>query len=396
MSRSGVISRGIKTPIIKEGDNLIGIVVSSVMEMCKVDKVSLNDRDVIAVTEAVVGISSGNYATVDQIVADVKSKFKTKHLGILFPILSRNRFQILLKAFARAFDELTIFLSFPKDEVGNNILDETTLKRLSINPYSDIITESDYEKYFSDFRHKFTGVNMIESYRKVCIGENTKVNFVLTNNPLDAAKYVDNILVCSIHTRNEVKSMLKANKELTVFGLDDILTSSINGSGYNAEYGLLGTNTSNSEKVKLFPRKDETLVYAIQNRIKELTGKLVEVMVYGDGAFKDPIGGIWELADPVISPIYTKGLEGSPNEVKIKFLVDDKYKDLKSDALTEAIKNEIKSKDSNLTGQDISLGTTPRRYVDLLGSLCDLTSGSGDRGTPVILIQNYFKNYSEE
>ena len=395
MGNSGVIARGVRTPIIKEGDNLADIVIDSLMNLCKEENITLNDKDVIGITEAVVGISTGNYATVDQIVVDMKSKFKTNHLGIVFPILSRNRFQILLKAFARSFDEITILLSYPKDEVGNNILDESKMNELGLNPYSDVINEREYEKNFSDFRHKFTGVNMVDSYRKVCLSENCKVNFILANNPEAIKFFTNSILVASIHSREQIKKVLKKDTKLTVYGLDEIMTKSINGSGFNKEYGLLGSNTSNSEKVKLFPRKDETIVYCVQERIKKLTGKLVEVMIYGDGAFKDPVGGIWELADPVVSPIYTKGLVGSPNEVKIKFLVDDKYKNLAGEDLTEAIKNEIKSKNMNLVGQDVSLGTTPRRYTDLLGSLCDLVSGSGDKGTPVVLIQNYFKNYSE-
>ncbi|MDL2292849.1 coenzyme F420-0:L-glutamate ligase [Acholeplasma sp. OttesenSCG-928-E16] len=395
MIKSGVVARGIKTPIIKEGDDIVDIVVNSLMETIKYEKIELNDKDVLGITEAVVSISAGNYATVDEIAQDMKKKYKTDHLGILFPILSRNRFQILLKAFSRAFKKLTILLSYPKDEVGNNILDEKKLKELNINPYSDIITEEDYQKHFGDFRHIFTGVNMIDSYRKVALKENCQVNFILSNNYEVIKDYTKDILVAIIHSRHQIKESLREDKSLTVYGLDDIMNESINNSGYNKEYGLLGSNTSTDERVKLFPRKDLNMLQKIQDAIKEKTGKKIEVMVYGDGAFKDPIGGIWELADPVVSPFYTDGLKGSPNEVKIKYLVDNKFGNLSGDDLTKAIKDEIRKKDNNLIGEDISLGTTPRRYVDLLGSLCDLVSGSGDKGTPVVLIQNYFNNYGE-
>lgn len=393
MKNTGTIARGIKTPIIKEGDNLSEIIISSVLKTAKDDHFTLNDKDIIGVTEGVVGISLGNYATVDQIAADIKQKYNNaSHIGVLFPILSRNRFSILLKAIARATKKITILLSYPKDEVGNNILDEADLKKLKINPYSDLITEDFYEKNFSNFKHMYTGVNMIQYYKEVCHKENTEVEFVLANQAETILDYTNNILVCNIHLRKETKAVLNDYENLTVYGLEDILTHSVEGSGYNETYGLLGSNTANQEKVKLFPR-NYSLVFDIQKRLYELTGKKIEVMIYGDGAFKDPSSGVWELADPVVSPSYTEGLEGSPNEVKIKYLADDKYSELKGEALKEAIINEIKNKDKNLVGKDVSLGTTPRKYVDLIGSLCDLISGSGDKGTPVVLIQNYFTNY---
>ncbi|CCV64681.1 Gamma-glutamyl ligase-related protein [Alteracholeplasma palmae J233] len=394
MKTVGTIARGIRTPIIKTNDNLEQIVIDSILKASKEDGFEIQDKDIIAITEAVVGISMGNYATIDAISSDIKSKFKTGHLGIVFPILSRNRFSILLKAFAKASKKITILLSYPTDEVGNAILDEAKLKSLNINPYSDKITEEEYKNHFSDFKHLFTGVNMVEYYRNICLEENTQVNFVFSNNPEDILDYTTDVLVSSIHSRQRIKNTLKENQSLTVYGLDDILTQPVNGSGYNEKYGLLGSNMATKDKVKLFPNHTN-LVFDIQKKIFELTEKTVEVMIYGDGAFKDPSGGIWELADPVVSPSYTSGLEGSPNEIKLKFLSDSKFENLKGKELEEAIKNEILNKDNSLVGKDESLGTTPRKYVDLIGSLCDLMSGSGDKGTPVIFIQNYFTNYTK-
>lgn len=395
MRNVGTIVRGIRTGVIKEGDNLAEIVVDSVLKASESENFKLEDRDIIAITEAVVGISEGNYATLDQISTDVKNKFNSNEMGIVFPILSRNRFAVCLQAFARAMDKLTILLSYPSDEVGNDILDRNLLKEYNINPYSDVISESEYTNKFGTFKHIFTGVNMVDFYRDLVKSENCEVEFVFSNNPLTILDYTKNILCADIHTRFETKELLKNNGANIVLGMDDILTSSVNGSGYNSKYGLLGTNRATEDKVKLFPENGQTLVEKIQSMIKEKTGATVEVMVYGDGAFKDPVGKIWELADPVVSPAYTKGLEGSPNELKLKYLSDNKFKDLKGEELNNAIREEIKSKDKDLKGQMATQGTTPRRYTDLIGSLCDLTSGSGDKGTPVVLIQRYFTNYGE-
>jgi len=395
MSKLGTIVRGVRTPVIKEGDNLSEIVVNSVLLASEENNFSIKDRDIIAITEAVVGISEGNYATIDDIAMDIKSKMNTEHIGIVFPILSRNRFAVLLKAIARASKKITCLLSYPSDEVGNDILDKEKLKEYNINPYSDVISEKEYSIKFGDFKHIFTGVNMIDFYRNLAKEENTLIEFVLSNNPLTILDYTNEILVCDIHTRVETKSLLQSKNNVHVVGLDEIMTSSVNGSGYNEKYGLLGSNRATEEKVKLFPRTGDILVKDIQNKIKEKTGKLVEVMVYGDGAFKDPVGKIWELADPVVSPAYTSGLEGSPNELKLKYLSDNKFKHLKGEELNEAIKKEIKEKENNLKGKIETQGTTPRRYTDLIGSLCDLTSGSGDKGTPVVYIEDYFKNYAD-
>ncbi len=394
-SKLGTIAMGIRTPIIKEGDNLANIVVESVLEASNLENIEIEDRDIIAITEAVVGISEGNYATIDQIAEDLRNKIDTKHIGIVFPILSRNRFAVLLKAFARASEKITCLLSYPSDEVGNDILQKERLTEYNIDPYKDIITEEEYKTRFGDFKHIFTGVNMIDFYREVATSENCEINFILSNNPEEITKYTTNILVCDIHSREETKEKIKKIQDTNVVGIDEILNNSINGSGYNEKYGLLGSNRATEDKVKLFPRACEELVNKVQEMIKEHTGKTVEVMVYGDGAFKDPVGKIWELADPVVSPAYTKGLEGSPNELKLKYLSDNKYNKLKGEELSEAIKKEIKEKEQNLKGKIETQGTTPRRYVDLIGSLCDLTSGSGDKGTPVVYIKNYFKNYAD-
>ena len=394
-SKLGTIAMGIRTPIIKEGDNLANIVVESVLEASNLENIEIEDRDIIAITEAVVGISEGNYATIDQIAEDLRNKIDTKHIGIVFPILSRNRFAVLLKAFARASEKITCLLSYPSDEVGNDILQKERLTEYNIDPYKDIITEEEYKTRFGDFKHIFTGVNMIDFYREVATSENCEINFILSNNPEEITKYTTNILVCDIHSREETKEKIKKIQDTNVVGIDEILNNSINGSGYNEKYGLLGSNRATEDKVKLFPRAGEELVNKVQEMIKEHTGKTVEVMVYGDGAFKDPVGKIWELADPVVSPAYTKGLEGSPNELKLKYLSDNKYNKLKGEELSEAIKKEIKEKEQNLKGKIETQGTTPRRYVDLIGSLCDLTSGSGDKGTPVVYIKNYFKNYAD-
>lgn len=395
MSRTvGTVVRGIRTPIIKDGDDLKQIVIDSVLNASKEENFTFNDRDIIAITEAVLGISTGNYATIDDIATDVKNKFNGNHIGIVFPILSRNRFAVCLRAFARAMDKITMLLSYPSDEVGNDILDKEKLEKSGINPYSDVISEKEYTEKFGDFKHIFTGVNMVDFYRDVANSENCEIEFVFSNQPEEILKYTDEVLACDIHTRTKTKEKLKRAGGKTVLGMDDILTTSINGSGYNSKYGLLGSNRATEEKVKLFPEAGEDLVYGIQDELKKITGKTIEVMIYGDGAFKDPVGKIWELADPVVSPFYTKGLEGSPNELKLKYLSDNKYSNLKGEELQAAIRKEIEEKDKNLKGKIETQGTTPRRYTDLIGSLCDLTSGSGDKGTPVVFIQGYFDNYA--
>ena len=390
----GTTVRGIRTSIIKEGDNLAEIVTKSVINASKEEGFNLKDKDIIAVTEAVVGISEGNYVTVDDIVKDLESKYPDKEVGIVFPILSRNRFSLILKAVARAMNKITILLSFPSDEVGNGIMDEDTLSSSPFN-LGSIITEKDYNVHFKDFIHPFTGINMVDYYRNLVQSENCEVTFVFSNNPLDILIYTNYVLTCDIHTRVKTKKALeKANAN--VYSLTDVMNKQINNSGFNPTYGLLGSNKSTEERLKLFPKTGDILVQKIKEMILKETGKNVEVMVYGDGAFKDPVGKIWELADPVVSPAYTKGLEGTPNEIKLKYISDNKYANLKGDELKEAIKKEIKEKQNNLKGQNISLGTTPRRITDLVGSLCDLTSGSGDKGTPVVLVSGYFDNLADE
>lgn len=390
----GTTVRGIRTPIIKEGDNLAEIVTKSVTNASKEEGFNLKDKDIIAVTEAVVGISEGNYVTVDDIVKDLESKYPDKEVGIVFPILSRNRFSLILKAIARAMNKITILLSFPSDEVGNGIMDEDTLSSSPFN-LGSIITEKDYNEHFKDFIHPFTGINMVDYYRNLVQSENCEVTFVFSNNPLDILIFTNNVLTCDIHTRLKTKEALeKANAN--VYSLTNVMNKPINNSGFNPTYGLLGSNKSTEERLKLFPKTGDILVQKIKEMILKETGKNVEVMVYGDGAFKDPVGKIWELADPVVSPAYTKGLEGTPNEIKLKYISDNKYANLKGDELKEAIKKEIKEKQNNLKGQNISLGTTPRRITDLVGSLCDLTSGSGDKGTPVVLVSGYFDNLADE
>lgn len=395
MSKVGTVVRGIKTGVIKEGDNLAEITVKSVIEARKEEGFELQNRDVVAITEAVVGISSGNYATVDNIASDVSKKFNSKHIGIVYPILSRNRFAVLLSAFARSMDKITMLLSYPSDEVGNDILDKQLLRELNIPLNNYVMSESEYTEKFGDFKHIFTGVNMVDFYRDLAHQENCEIEFVFSNNPETILDYAECVLCADIHTREYTKKTIKEAGGKIILGLDDIMTESVGGSGFNSEYGLLGSNRATEEKVKLFPNNSQELVEAIQKRFKEETGKIIEVMVYGDGAFKDPVGHIWELADPVVSPGYTSGLAGSPNELKLKYLSDNKFSDLKGEDLNNAIKKEIAEKNQNLKGKIETQGTTPRRYTDLIGSLCDLTSGSGDKGTPVVLVQNYFKKFAD-
>ncbi|MBR6950040.1 MAG: coenzyme F420-0:L-glutamate ligase [Bacilli bacterium] len=391
----GTVVRGIRTPIIKENDNLEDIVINSIMEAKQEEGFNFKDRDIIAITEAVVGISEGNYATVDDIAQDIKNKLNSpEDLGIVFPILSRNRFSLILKGIARSTKKLYVLLSFPSDEVGNGILDEDTFDNSNYN-LGSVITEEEYKKTFGTWIHPFTGINMIDFYRELIKEQGCEPIFILSNNALDILKYTNNVINCDIHTRFKTKKLLSDNNA-NVIGLYEILNKPVNNSGYNEKYGLLGSNKSTEERLKLFPQTGQTLVENIQRRLKETTGKTIEVMVYGDGAFKDPVGKIWELADPVVSPAYTEGLNGTPNEIKLKFVSDNKFPDLKGNELKEAIKEEIRNKDINLKGQMITQGTTPRRLTDLIGSLCDLTSGSGDKGTPVVYIQGYFDNLSND
>lgn len=389
----GTVVRGIRTPIIKEDTNLADVVVNSIMEAQKEEGFTFHDRDIIAITEAVVGISEGNFIKVDDIAYDIKNKYPDGEVGIVYPILSRNRFSLILKGIARGCKKIYMLLSFPKDEVGNSIIDLDTLENSEFD-LGSIISESEYDRVFSSFKHPFTGINMVEFYREVIHNEGCEVEFVFSNQAKDILKYTSNVLTCDIHNRVKTKENIISSGGTNVYGLYEIMTKPINGSGYNPKYGLLGSNKSTEEKLKLFPKTGDNLVIDIQNRMYELTGKKIEVMVYGDGAFKDPVGGIWELADPVVSPAYTSGLEGTPNEIKLKYVSDNKFPDLRGKELAEAIRNEIKSKDDNLIGNMASQGTTPRRFTDLIGSLCDLTSGSGDKGTPVVFIQGYFDNYA--
>ena len=391
----GTVVRGIRTPIIKEGDDLAQIVVDSVIKASKSEHFEFEDRDVIAITEAVVGISEGNFATLDQIAKDIRNKLQSDHVGIVFPILSRNRFAVLLSAMARSTKKITLLSSYPSDEVGNDILYKEDLIKNGVNPSVDVITEEEYKKNYAHFKHLFTGVNMYEVYKGLVEKEGCEFEMVFSNRPETILDYTKTVINCDIHTRKETKeALLKAGAE-KVLMMSEILNESVDGSGYSP-YGLLGSNRSTEEKVKLFPRTGSELVNKVQAMMKEKTGKNIEVMVYGDGAFKDPVGKIWELADPVVSPAYTAGLEGSPNEIKLKYFSENKFKDLHGEELQEAMKEEIRSKDKELKGTMATQGTTPRRYTDLLGSLCDLTSGSGDKGTPVVLIQRYFTNYSND
>ena len=392
----GTTSRGIRLPIIKKGDNLANIVVESVLAASKNEPFPIKDRDVIAITESVVARSQGNYATVDDIAKDVHAKFNGGEIGVIFPILSRNRFSILLKGFARGVKKIYLMLSYPSDEVGNALLTYDELDEKGVNPYSDVLSLEEYRKLFGHKVHEFTGVDYIDYYVELIKKEGCDVEVIFANQAKAILKYTKKVLNCDIHTRNRTKRILKENGANIVLGMDEILDTPINGSGYNEKYGLLGSNKSTEEIVKLFPRDAQPLVERIQDQILEKTGKHVEVMVYGDGAFKDPQGKIWELADPVVSPFFTEGLKGTPNELKLKYLADNDYKDLSGEELKEAIKNKIKEKSGSLVGKMASQGTTPRQLTDLIGSLCDLTSGSGDKGTPVVLVQDYFTNYSED
>ena len=396
MSRTvGTVVRGIRTPIIREGDDVAQIVATSVLEAAASEGFAFQDRDVVAATEAIVARAQGNYASVDAIATDIRSKFPGGHIGVIFPILSRNRFAICLRGIARGADKITLMLAYPSDEVGNHLFDPDELDEKGVNPWTDVLTEKKYRELFGYRKHTFTGVDYVEYYTSLIREEGAEVEVLFSNNATTILTKTPDVLACDIHTRNRTKRLLKAAGAKTVYGLDEILSAPVDGSGYNASYGLLGSNKATETTVKLFPRHCGQFVKAVQEKLIQATGKQIEVMVYGDGAFKDPVGKIWELADPVVSPAYTSGLEGTPNEVKLKYLADNDFADLKGEELKAAISNYIAQKDQDLKGSMVTQGTTPRRLTDLIGSLCDLTSGSGDKGTPVVLVQGYFTNYSE-
>lgn len=391
----GTVSRGVRCPIIRKGDDLAKIVTDSIIEAGESENIEFRDRDIVSVTESVVARAQGNYASVDDIAKDVERKFgKDSTIGVIFPITSRNRFSICLKGMARGVKKIVLMLSYPSDEVGNQLISLDLIDKKGVNPYSDVLSLEKYRELFGENKHQFTGVDYVAYYSSIIKEEGCEVEVIFANQAKAILDYTDKVLTCDIHTRARTKRILKANGARVVYGLDDILTESIDGSGYNTKYGLLGSNKSTEDTIKLFPNECKDLVLNIQKQLLDRTGKHFEVMVYGDGAFKDPQGKIWELADPVVSPAYTDGLIGTPNELKLKYLADNDFKDLNGEALKEAISNRIKTKDNNLVGNMASEGTTPRQLTDLIGSLCDLTSGSGDKGTPIVWIQGYFDNYT--
>ena len=390
----GTTSRGLRAPIIREGDDLKKIVVDTLLGAVDAGEFEIGTKDVLAVTESIVARAQANYATTEDIAQDVKAKLGGETVGVVFPILSRNRFAICLRGIAKGAKKIVLMLSYPSDEVGNHILDIDKLDEKGINPYSDVLTQAEFEGLFGKSCHTFTAVDYVNYYKSLIEEEGAEAEIIFSNNPRTVVEYTDKVLCCDIHTRARTKRLIKEAGATVVLGMDDIMTESVNGSGYNSDYGLLGSNKATEDKVKLFPVNCQEFVDGVQAEIKARTGKTVEVMVYGDGAFKDPVGKIWELADPVVSPGYTKGLEGQPNELKLKYLADNDFAELNGDELKDAIEDAIKTKDANLVGQMVTEGTTPRRLTDLLGSLCDLTSGSGDKGTPIIYIQGYFDNYT--
>lgn len=392
----GTVSRGIRCPIIREGDDLASIVTESVLEAAKSDGFKIKDRDIIGITESILARAQGNYATTEAIAQDVKRKFGKKTIGVLFPIFSRNRFAIILKGIAMGAEKIVLMLQYPADEVGNELVSLEEVFNAQINPYTDVFDESYYRKVFGYPKHQFTGVDYVHYYREIVESCGTEVEIIFSNRPESILDYSQDVLVCNVHESEETKALLKEKKAQTVYGLDDLLTESIDGSGFNESYGLMGSNTSTEDSVKLFPRNNQAMVETIQKQMAQKTGKQIEVLVYGDGAFKDPIGGIWELADPVVSPAYTAGLEGTPHEIKLKYLADNDFKELQGDQLEKAIKKEIQKKDDSKMDDRASLGTTPRRLSDLVGTLCDLTSGSGDKGTPIVHIQGYFDNMTDQ
>ena len=391
----GTVSRGIRCPIIREGDDIASITVNSVIEAAEAEGFALRDRAVVAITESVVARAQGNYASVEAIAEDVREKLGGETVGVIFPILSRNRFAICLRGIAMGAKKIVLMLSYPSDEVGNSLVSIDQLDEAGVNPYSDVLSEAKYRELFGENRHLFTGVDYIQYYGDLIRSCGAEAEIVLANNPRAILDYTDNVINCDIHTRVRTKRILREAGAKRVVGLDEILNQPVNGSGYNTKYGLLGSNKSTEDTVKLFPNECFDLVEDIQKQFMDRTGKHIEVMVYGDGAFKDPAGKIWELADPVVSPAYTKGLEGTPNELKLKYLADNDFAELKGEALKKAIEDAIRAKDSDNVGNMVSQGTTPRRLTDLIGSLCDLTSGSGDKGTPVILVQGYFDNMTD-
>ncbi len=390
----GTISRGVRAPIIRAGDDIAKIVADSVLAAADSENIQIRDRDVIAVTEAVVARAQGNYASIDNIADDIRAKFPSGEFGVIFPILSRNRFSICLRGFAKGAKKIYIMLSYPSDEVGNHLVDLDALDAAGVNPWTDVLTEADWRAKFGYPKHTFTGVDYIDYYKEIITEAGCEAEVILANDCRTILKYTKNVLNCDIHTRERTKRLLRAAGAETVYGIDEILTAPVNGSGFNDQYGLLGSNKATEESVKLFPRDGRPVVDDIRKRILDATGKCVEVMIYGDGAFKDPVGKIWELADPVVSPAFTEGLIGQPNEVKLKYLADNDFADLSGQALKDAISDYIRHKDADLVGSMVSQGTTPRRLTDLIGSLCDLTSGSGDKGTPIVWIQGYFDNYT--
>ena len=392
----GTVSRGIRAPIIREGDDLRRIVPDCLLEAARQEGFAFHDRDVVAMTEAIVARAQGNYATVEDIAADVRQKLGGETVGVIFPILSRNRFAICLRGIAKGAKKVVLMLSYPSDEVGNHLIDWDSLDEKGVDPYRDVLSLEQYRALFGYRKHRFTGVDYVDYYAELIRESGAEVEVVFANDPRSILDYTKNVIHCDIHTRKRTGRLLRAAGGERIFGLDEIMTAPVNGSGYNERYGLLGSNKATEDKVKLFPRDCQSLVEDIQAELLEQTGKHIEVMVYGDGAFKDPIGKIWELADPVVSPAYTKGLEGTPNELKLKYLADNDFAALSGDELRQAIEEEIRRKDGDLVGQMVSEGTTPRRLTDLIGSLCDLTSGSGDKGTPIVFIQGYFDNYTAE
>ncbi|MBE6650940.1 MAG: F420-0--gamma-glutamyl ligase [Ruminococcaceae bacterium] len=397
MSRMiGTVSRGVRAPIIKSGDDIVKIVTESVLEASKDAGFEIQNRDIIAMTEAIVARAQGNYASVDDIAADVRAKLGGETVGVILPILSRNRFAICLRGIAKGAKKIVLQLSYPSDEVGNHLISLDALDEKGVDPFKDVLDLKRYRELFGYEKHTFTGVDYVEYYEGLIKECGAEAEIIFANDPRAVLNYTKNVINCDIHTRARTKRLLRAAGAERVFGLDEILNAPVNGSGYNKDYGLLGSNKATEDQVKLFPRDCQPVVDAIQKNIFDATGKNVEVMVYGDGAFKDPVGKIWELADPVVSPAYTPGLEGTPNELKLKYLADNEFAGLSGDALKEAIKEKIKAKDDNLVGKMASEGTTPRRLTDLIGSLCDLTSGSGDKGTPIVYIQGYFDNYTAE
>lgn len=391
----GTVARGLRCPIINEGDDIAAITVDSVLKASEAEGFSIQDKDIVAITESVVARAQGNYATIDDIAHDIKLKFNEDTIGVVFPILSRNRFASCLQGIAKGAKKIVLMLSYPSDEVGNHLVDLDQLDEKGVNPWTDVLTEKQFREYFGYNKHRFTGVDYVEYYKSIVEDFGIECEIIFSNNPKSILDYTKSVLACDIHSRMRTKRILQANGAEKVFTLDDILTEPINGSGYNKEFGLLGANKATEENVKLFPRDCQPVVQEIQQLLKEKTGKQVEVMVYGDGAFKDPAGEIWELADPVVSPAYTSGLDGTPNEVKLKYLADNNFSDLKGEELQKAITDFINNKKDDLVGEMESQGTTPRRLTDLIGSLADLTSGSGDKGTPIVYIQGYFDNYTK-